>query len=85
MYLTAYRATARLVHRLPLPTGKLAESVGPLAMTRSLLRGHRDLFRGEGVFLGNEDDFEDLLTFWNLRAAGGSLLFLPRDHIDRLQ
>lgn len=27
MYLTAYRATARLVHRLPLPTGKLAESV----------------------------------------------------------
>ncbi len=36
---------------------------------------------GKGIFIGDENNFNDLLYFWNLRAAGFYLIFLPRKHI----
>lgn len=64
---------------------EFAIKIDPLALTRSELLGQHYPFRGDGVYFGDEDDFEDLLAFWNLRAAGRDLLFLPRRHMDRLQ
>ena len=64
---------------------EFATKISPLALTRSELIGQRHLLRGDGVYLGDENDFEDLLAFWNLRAAGRNLLFLPRRHMDRFQ
>ena len=64
---------------------EFATKISPLALTRSELFGQRHLLRGDGVYLGDENDFEDLLAFWNLRAAGRDLLFLPRRHLDRFQ
>ena len=64
---------------------EFATKIDPLALTRSELLGQHYPFRGDGVYFGDEDDFEDLLAFWNLRAAGGNLLFLPRRHMARLQ
>jgi len=39
------------------------------------------LLPGKGIFIGDEDNFNDLLYFWNLRAAGFYLIFLPRKYI----
>ena len=64
---------------------EFATKISPLALTRSELIGQRHLLRGDGVYLGDENDFEDLLAFWNLRAAGHNLLFLPRRHMDQFQ
>ena len=64
---------------------EFATRISPLTLTQSELIDQRHLLRGNGVYLGDENNFEDLLAFWNLRAAGRNLLFLPRRHVDRLQ
>ena len=37
-----------------------------------------------GFYLGDAADFEDLVSFWNLRAAGTPLMFYDHAHADRL-
>lgn len=37
-----------------------------------------------GVYVGNGNNFEDLVTFWNLRATDISLMFFDPYHSDRL-
>lgn len=37
-----------------------------------------------GLYVGNVGDFDDLLNYWNLRAAGLSLLFFDFTHTARL-
>jgi hypothetical protein len=36
-----------------------------------------------GVFVGHSDEFDDVVTFWNLRASGGGLLFIDPRHPSR--
>jgi hypothetical protein len=38
-------------------------------------------FPSNGIFIGDKDNFSDLLYFWNLRAAGFNLFFLPQKYI----
>jgi hypothetical protein len=38
-------------------------------------------FPNNGIFIGDKDNFSDLLYFWNLRAAGFNLFFLPQKYI----
>jgi len=38
-------------------------------------------FPNNGIFIGDKDNFSDLLYFWNLRAAGFKLFFLPQKYI----
>lgn len=38
-----------------------------------------------GFYVGSGNDFEDLVTFWNLRATDVSLMFFDPDQIDRLK
>jgi len=38
-------------------------------------------FPCNGIFIGDKDSFSDLLCFWNLRAAGFNLFFLPQKYI----
>ena len=58
------------------PPAKIAENLHPLSFTRELLMQPRDRHR-DGIFFGDENSFEDLITFWNVRASGGVLLFFP--------
>ena len=37
-----------------------------------------------GVYVGEGDNFEDIVNFWNLRAAGAELIFYDPKHADRL-
>ena len=37
-----------------------------------------------GVYVGDADNFEDLVNFWNIRAAGAGLVFYDPRHATRL-
>lgn len=56
----------------------LTNAITPMAATRLDLfsSGGNRLFR-DGVFFGEERSFADLVYFWNLRAAGASIRFMP--------
>jgi hypothetical protein len=54
---------------------------GPLNVTRYGLSVHKDrgAWNRPGLFVGNFSLFSDLIEYWNLRAAGVDVLFLPED------
>lgn len=58
---------------------KLSRVIHPLALTRDRLQGDGGSLREDGIYVGESGSFEDLLTFWNLRASGLDLQFLPTD------
>ena len=50
----------------------------PLVLTAELLEGRwPSSFAPDGVFVGDEGRFQDLVDFWDVRAAGVDLVFLP--------
>jgi len=63
----------------------IAKSLTPItATTLELLEYSGSVIRrGDGLYVGSEADFTDLLYFWNLRASGLILKFLPIDHLSR--
>ncbi len=61
----------------------LANSAAPISVTTLELDGYDGTWRGNGLYVGSENDFKDLLNFWNLRASGLGLKFLPKDHLGR--
>jgi hypothetical protein len=74
----------KLSHNDSIPK-ELTESIYPLKLTEMELQGYGGPWRGDGIYIGNENDFNDLLYFWNLRASGSSIKFLPKDKIDRFK
>lgn len=48
-------------------------------------RGWNLHWRGDGIYIGDENDFYDLLYFWNLRASGLFIEFLPKNKIERFK
>ena len=36
-----------------------------------------------GFYFGNENSFIDLLNYWNIRACGYNIMFLPENHLER--
>ncbi len=63
------------------PFGK-PKRIGPLQFTRMFLhvRGNLD---PEGIFyIADPKNLDDLLEFWNLRALGHRIIFLPENFID---
>jgi hypothetical protein len=64
---------------------ELSSKVTPLELTTQLLgasgRGRVD----SGIYFGDPNDFKDLISFWNIRAAGARLQFLPKGHDGRLK
>ena len=55
---------------------ELLGSMSPLVLTGYDLRGYeRSGWLKPGVVLGSVGDFDALLLFWNLRAAGAPLIF----------
>jgi hypothetical protein len=66
---------------------ELQESVTPLLFTGFDLTVQRDRsgWLAPGIVLGDLASFDDLLLFWNLRAAGAQLCFYDRAHTHRLR
>ncbi|MBW1728502.1 MAG: hypothetical protein JRJ62_13195 [Deltaproteobacteria bacterium] len=61
------------------------KSFGPIDLTGAKLRGYTTGFRfnGNGIYLGDSNNFQDLILFWNIRAAGISVVYLARDQLER--
>jgi hypothetical protein len=75
-------------HMLPLGAPLPCEprnNFGPLDLTGAELKGYGGGFPwgGDGIYIGDSDSFDDLLTFWNLRAAGNSVVYLAKDEMER--
>ena len=34
-------------------------------------------------YIGNENSFDDLLNYWNIRACGCNIMFVPKNHLER--
>ncbi len=69
----------------PLPAF-LAERISPIALTRDRLQQYGGSLReDDGIYIGGASNFDDLVAFWNLRAAGTQLFYLPHDHVDRFR
>lgn len=64
---------------------KISKSISQISATTLELDGYNGTWRGNGLYIGSENDFADLLYFWNLRASGLILEFLPKDHIARFK
>jgi hypothetical protein len=64
---------------------ELIESISPLKLTGTELQGYAFPGRSDGIYVGNENEFNDLLYFWNLRASGLSVEFLAKDKIKRAE
>lgn len=61
---------------------ELLEFTTPLLFTGFHLTFHRDTsgWLAPGIVLGDVASFDDLLIFWNLRAAGAHVCFYDRAH-----
>jgi hypothetical protein len=65
---------------------ELAAAISPLQLTTLALTGYGGSFRdGDGIYLGDPRDFADLVSFWNLRAAGSAIEFASLPNIDRFE
>jgi len=83
-YLTATRP--QQPHILPEDrlAGYFTRSKSPITSTglglSSYARTERNM---DGIYVGYQDDFADLSLFWNLRAAGLGIQFLPIGSVER--
>lgn len=64
---------------------ELANTIYPIKLTGLELYGYGGTWRGDGIYIGDENDFYDLLYFWNLRASGLFVEFLPKGKIERFK
>jgi len=55
----------------------------PISFTSYLLRYDAYESRSTSLYLGRASNFRDLVTFWNLRAAGVPVFFCNIDNMDR--
>jgi hypothetical protein len=82
-FLKGLRSRSLTISPDTLPTAEIAASIYPIRFTASELDVYGGNFRSNGIFIGDEDNFTDLMLFWNLRAAGIAIEFLPKKHILR--
>lgn len=61
------------------------KSFGPIDLTGCELRGYGTgvRYNGNGLYIGDSDNFTDLLTFWNIRASDIRLVFLAKNQLER--
>lgn len=78
---------AKLIEIAPAePVSKnLIKTIYPLKLTSAELDIYGGSFERDGIYIGDENDFRDLYSFWNLRAAGLSIAFLPQNHTERCE
>ena len=76
--------TLRIASSKPLPA-TLTRYLSPLATTTAELKKYGSSQDGGGVFVGDGNRFEDLLNFWNIRAAGHPVRFLDINRKERFE
>lgn len=66
------------------PLGDWSEALWPIVATSLGLTHHASeaRFLDSGCVVGAVDDVDHLTFFWNLRAAGADVIFVPDDNVD---
>jgi hypothetical protein len=61
------------------------KNFGPIDLTKMGLRGYGGgiRFASHGVYVGESSSYDDLVLFWNVRAAGNAVVYLAKDAMDR--
>lgn len=75
----------RLARDTPIPAD-IFDHPSVAYLSRHGLRRHYGIHSNwdyEGFYLGDVTNLDDLVSFWNLRAADTSLVFLDRNHVAR--
>jgi hypothetical protein len=62
---------------------KLHNTIPPIHMTQAELRGYWWGFTRNWIYIWDENNFYDLVSFWNLRALWIDIEFLPQNHLWR--
>lgn len=56
----------------------------PIILTgKGLQKTYRYKPHNLSFYIGNENSFDDLLNYWNIRACGCNIMFLPKNHLER--
>jgi hypothetical protein len=56
----------------------------PIILTcKGLHKTHKYVPYNLSFYFGNENSFDDLLNYWNIRACGCNIIFLPKNHLER--
>lgn len=72
----------KLEEKKQIPT-QLASSITHFYLTGQKIQSYGGRFVDSGVYVGDRTNFDDLLNFWNLRAAGNHITFLPKGSVRR--
>lgn len=77
-FLRGYRSLGadeiEIKEEVPVSLGK---GVTPISFTGDQLARFAGHISGDGLVLGDPEDPDDLIDFWNLRASGAAVTFLP--------
>ena len=63
----------------------LSMKIDPIKLTAMRLSSYKGFGREEGLYIGSSKNFIDLVLFWNLRAAGMEIIFLPIDSFEQFK
>ncbi len=85
VFLKGLHAQEQFISREDQLTMDPRKSFGPIDLTGAELRGYGTgvRFNGNGVYIGDSNNFDDLLSFWNIRAADINVVYLAKDHWER--
>jgi hypothetical protein len=85
MFLGGLHAQERALPQSGPVTVEPGKDLTPIDLTAAEIRGYGGGFRfaSHGLYIGGSNDYADLVAFWNVRAAGNSVVYLATDAIDR--
>ena len=61
----------------------LATNISPILLTEHETTPYGGRRIEAGIYVGDKNDFLDLVNFWNIRASGSYITFLPKNNIKR--
>jgi hypothetical protein len=61
----------------------LGSAINPILLTEHEIKRYGNTHVIAGVYIGDSDNFDDLISFWNIRACGSYITFLPKKSIKR--
>lgn len=72
----------KIEERKTIPSG-LASKISPLIVTEYETKPYGGRRIEAGIYVGDKNDFIDLVNFWNIRASGSYITFLPKTNVKR--
>lgn len=81
LFVDSLRASDVIVNQTSLP-GTVLDGVTPIEVTKYALSlyGGQANFSSHILYVGNPQNWDDLVGFWNIRATGRRVVFLPADN-----